>query len=88
MPSLTLTLNDAEQNALRQLLDISLRQAGLYALDVVSHFNSRLNEAVQAGHFSAEPRAASKAAPAAASQPVTQAGASSARSDPASQGKS
>ena len=48
MASITLVLNEPEQNALRQLLDISLRQAGLYALDVVSHFNARLNEAAQA----------------------------------------
>ncbi len=42
MASITLVLDDNEQQALNQLLDTALRQAGLHALDVVSHFAGRI----------------------------------------------
>ena len=45
MTAITLILNDAEQQALHQLLDTALRQAGLNALDVVSHFVGRIAQA-------------------------------------------
>jgi len=42
MSNITLVLNDSEQQAFHQLLDIALRQAGLNALDVVYHFRGRI----------------------------------------------
>jgi len=42
MSNITLVLNDPEQQAFHQLLDIALRQAGLNALDVVYHFRGRI----------------------------------------------
>lgn len=83
MASITLVLNDSEQNALRQLLDISLRQAGLYALEVVSHFNARLNEAAQAATAQApvsRPAAAAQTPTAAAPAQSAQASANAAPS--------
>jgi hypothetical protein len=42
MTNVTLALNDAEQQAFHQLLDAALRQSGLGAIDVVSHFMGRI----------------------------------------------
>ncbi|MGO9172651.1 MAG: hypothetical protein ACLP7P_11875 [Rhodomicrobium sp.] len=42
MTAITLTLNEAEQQAFNQLLDIALRQSGLGALDVAYHFRGRI----------------------------------------------
>lgn len=42
MANITLALDDMEQQALNWLLDTALRQAGLNALDVVSHFAGRI----------------------------------------------
>ena len=44
----TLVLDDAEQKALLQLLDIALRQSGLGALDVAAHFKVKLDAAIAA----------------------------------------
>ncbi len=45
MTTITLALNDAEQQAFHQLLDTALRQGGLTALDVASHFVMRISAA-------------------------------------------
>jgi hypothetical protein len=42
MAAITLTLDDAEQQAFAGLLDLSLRQAGLNCLDAVCYFKNRL----------------------------------------------
>ena len=55
MNTITLVLNDAEQHALRQLLDMALRQAGLNALDVVSHFRGRIAAALATTQPAATP---------------------------------
>ena len=45
MSTITLVLNDAEQQAFHQLLDTVLRSAGLNALQTVSHFAGLLTSA-------------------------------------------
>jgi hypothetical protein len=47
MPTITLSFNEAEQKAFQQLLDTALRNNGMGALTVVSHFFSLLNQAAQ-----------------------------------------
>lgn len=47
MATITLSLSDAEQNAFQQLLDLALRNNGVGALSVVSHFFSLINQAAQ-----------------------------------------
>ncbi len=47
MATITLSLTDAEQNAFQQLLDLALRNNGVGALSVVSHFFSLINQAAQ-----------------------------------------
>ena len=77
MTNVTLVLNDAEQQALHQLLDAALRQSGLNAIDVVSHFMGRIiaaqGAATQAQGASQKPMQAQPAVPlqpAAAVSPV------------------
>ena len=77
MTNVTLVLNDAEQQALHQLLDAALRQSGLNAIDVVSHFMGRIiaaqGAATQAQGASQKPMQAQSAVPlqpAAAVSPV------------------
>ena len=77
MTNVTLVLNDAEQQALHQLLDAALRQSGLNAIDVVSHFMGRIiaaqGAATQAQGASQKPIQAQPAVPlqpAAAVSPV------------------
>lgn len=83
MTSITLVLNDAEQQALHQLLDTALRQAGLNALDVVSHFVGRIGaaqsaaqpqRAVNAGTTQVQPAPSPVQTSAAASTAQTHAG--------------
>ncbi len=77
MTNVTLVLNDAEQQALHQLLDAALRQSGLNAIDVVSHFMGRIiaaqGAATQTQGASQKPAPAQSAVPlqpAAAVSPV------------------
>ena len=77
MTNVTLVLNEAEQQALHQLLDAALRQSGLNAIDVVSHFMGRIiaaqGAATQAQGASQKPMQAQPAVPlqpAAAVSPV------------------
>jgi hypothetical protein len=42
MPEITITLDEKEQEALRQLIDAALRQAGEGALDVAAHFKAKV----------------------------------------------
>jgi len=77
MTNVTLVLNEAEQQALHQLLDAALRQSGLSALDVVSHFMGRIiadqGAATQTQGASPKPAPAQSAVPlqpAAAVSPV------------------
>jgi hypothetical protein len=53
MAAITLTLNDAQQQALRQLLDCALKNSGLGIIGAVFHFVSLIesaqNEALNAG---------------------------------------
>jgi hypothetical protein len=48
MSAVTITLEDNEQSALLQLIDVALRQSGLGALDVAAHFKVKLDAAVKA----------------------------------------
>ncbi len=45
---ITITLNEAEQQALRQLFDAALRQSGFNALDAVMYFKVKIDEAIKA----------------------------------------
>lgn len=45
MASITITLDEQEQAAFKQLLDIALRQSGMGALDVAAHFKVKLDQA-------------------------------------------
>jgi hypothetical protein len=63
MNTITLVLNDMEQQALCQLLDTALRQAGLNALDVVSHFRGRIAAAQATTQPAATPIAQMASAP-------------------------
>jgi hypothetical protein len=45
MAAITLTLDDAEQQAFNQLLDTALRSTGLTAFQLVAHFSARLQAA-------------------------------------------
>ena len=92
MTNVTLVLNDAEQQALHQLLDAALRQSGLNAIDVVSHFMGRIiaaqGAATQAQGASQKPMQAQPAVPlqpAAAVSPV-QSHASQSEAGPCSDG--
>lgn len=58
MTTITLALNDAEQQALHQILDTALRQGGLSALDLASHFVMRISAAQGAA---AQPQRAASA---------------------------
>lgn len=49
MKTITLTFDENELNAFRQLLDIALRQGGLGSLAAVSHFVTRLEAAQKEG---------------------------------------
>jgi hypothetical protein len=48
MQTITLVLNQQEQNAFLQLIDTALRSSGLAAFDLAAHFRGKLAEAVQA----------------------------------------
>jgi hypothetical protein len=48
MDTITITLDAQERNALTQLIDVALRQAGIGALDVATHFKAKLDAAVAA----------------------------------------
>jgi hypothetical protein len=54
MATITLSLNDDEQNAFQHLLDLALRNNGMGALSVVSHFVSLINQAAQTGAVQAQ----------------------------------
>ncbi len=69
MSNITLVLNDSEQQAFHQLLDIALRQVGLNALDVVYHFRGRILSA-QGTPLQAEVASQKPAATAAAHPPL------------------
>jgi hypothetical protein len=71
MARITLSLNDAEQNAFQHLLDLALRNNGMGALSVVSHFVALVNQAAQpAGAVQAQVNtSAAPVAQPAASQP-------------------
>jgi hypothetical protein len=48
---ITITLNDDEQKAFAQLLDVALRHSGAGALDVAAHFKMKIAQALkEAGH--------------------------------------
>jgi hypothetical protein len=47
MATINITLDDQEQAALTQLIDVALRHAGIGALDVAAHFKAKLDTAVQ-----------------------------------------
>ena len=47
MATIDITLDDREQAALTQLIDVALLQAGIGALDVAAHFKAKLDTAVQ-----------------------------------------
>ncbi len=47
MKTITLSLTDTEQNAFQQLLDIALRNNGMGAFSIVSHFLALINQATQ-----------------------------------------
>ena len=67
MSSIALVLNDAEQQALHQLLDAALRNAGLNALQTVSHFMALISNAAESairGAVPANAAPATKPAPA------------------------
>ncbi len=69
MNPITLTLDANEQNALQQLFDVALRQSGLSALPLVSHFVTRVTAAQSAAAGAAPPTAV--AANASVQQAVT-----------------
>lgn len=69
MNPITLTLDANEQNGLQQLFDVALRQSGLTALPLVSHFVSRLTAAQSAATGATPPTAV--AANASVQQAVT-----------------
>ncbi len=72
MTNINLVLNDGEQQAFHQLLDTALRQAGLNALNVVSHFFGRLSDAQQANvPLNSQGAVLLPAAAASPSQPAT-----------------
>jgi hypothetical protein len=77
MKTISLNLNDAELTALNSLLDLALRNAGMNALQIVSHFATLLSQA-QSAQVPAE-AAAPAAAVAAAPVPVPPASAAPAR---------
>jgi hypothetical protein len=77
MKTISLNLNDAELSALNSLLDLALRNAGLNALQVVSHFATLLSQA-QSAQLPAEASAPS-APVAAAPVPVAPASGTPAR---------
>jgi hypothetical protein len=62
--NITLTLSETEQAAFHQLLDMTLRNAGMNAFAIVSHFVGRITAASQLG---AGPSSAQAVTPAAAS---------------------
>jgi len=47
MATINITLDDREQAALTQLIDVALRHAGIGALDVAAHFKAKLDTAIQ-----------------------------------------
>jgi hypothetical protein len=47
METISLSLSDAEQNAFQQVLDLALRNNGMGAFSVVSHFVALINQATQ-----------------------------------------
>ncbi len=63
MATISLTLNDTEQQAFCQLLDTALRSGGLQTLQPVAHFFSRIRAAQAAAAVPPEltPAAASEA---------------------------
>ena len=48
MSIISLSLDEKEQSAFMQLIDVALRQAGLGALDVAAHFKVKLDAAIAA----------------------------------------
>jgi hypothetical protein len=65
MPSISITLSDEEQEALRQLIDAALRHAGEGALDVAALFKSKI---ITARSAASQPRV-----PVPAERPVSKA---------------
>jgi hypothetical protein len=93
MSTITLVLQDAEQQIFQKLLDIALRQAGLNAFDAVSHFMGRIAAAqhmaaqnvLTVNNAAAQPQSGTAPAPAqihAPAQPAN-AGNASATASPA-----
>jgi hypothetical protein len=63
MATITLVLNDAEQQAFHQLIDSALRSNGISALQVGYHFASLINSAQATAAQAAPPANASASAP-------------------------
>ena len=69
METITLQITDAEKNALQQLLDLALRNNGMGAFPVVSHFVALLNQASQQA-VAAQAQVKTSAAPATPAAPT------------------
>lgn len=48
MPVITLELNESEQQAFQQMIDLSLKQNGLGALNFATHFVQKIAQAYEA----------------------------------------
>jgi hypothetical protein len=69
MTAITIQLNEAEQAAFQQLLDLALRNAGMNAFNAVSHFVALLHSAAASSAAAAAVQAAAPSTAAATPAP-------------------